>query len=244
MDAINAQTPADPLPGHYTGFFNGDNISLTLQPPSGNAYAGTMKDSYQTYTVSLERHGSQVVGTATESSMGLVFQVKGSIVENQLNLNFQIVVEGTKAEMDIVFTKAGTSSAGGAAQLSPQLPANAEHPTALVGTWTKEELYQSGYGDNYMGGGFSQSMTLLANGQVAEGGSNAYISGSNYSGQSSGTANGVIAGVLWYTQGNQIYLLVTEKGVTQTYHLGRYYIEGQSLLITGTNGEKILMQRG
>lgn len=245
MTAISAQTSSDPLSGNYTGFYNGDNISLVLVSPTANVYTGTMNDSYQTYAMQLTMNGRTLTGTATESSMGLVFQVKGNAPENQLNLNFQIVIEGTKAEMDIAFTKQGKVSAGNAAsQSTMQLPANAEHPAALIGTWTKEELYQSGYGDNYMGGGFSQSMTFLANGQVAEGGSNAYISGSNYSGQSSGTANGVVAGVLWYTQGNQLYLLVTENGVTQAIHLGKYYIEGQNMLITGTNGEKILMNRG
>ncbi|HSF89687.1 MAG TPA: hypothetical protein VLA46_09735, partial [Saprospiraceae bacterium] len=94
-----------------------------------------------------------------------------------------------------------------------------------------------------MGAGFSQSMTFLANGQLSEGGSFATMSGSNYSGQSTGQGAGVIPGVKWYTIGNQLYMQVTENGQTQEVHLGRYYVENNNMLITGTNGEKILLKR-
>ncbi len=244
---IHSQISLDPLSGTYSGFSNGDAISLNLQPPSGNAYTGIMKDSYQTYAVALTRNGSAVQGSATESSLGLVFQISGVLIANQLNLNFAIELQGMKTTMDISFTKEDGAGQAERSMMTNQLnlnfPAGAEHPTALVGRWTKEELYQSGSGDNYMGAGFSQSTTFLSNGQMAEAGSNAHISGSNYSGQSSGGNNDVVPGVLWYTQGNQLYLLVTENGVTQTLHLGKFYIEDQNMLITGTNGEKILMRK-
>ena len=113
----------------------------------------------------------------------------------------------------------------------------------MIGTWTKEELYQSGYGDAYMGAGTSQSMTFLQGGRMAEAGSSSYISGSDYNGQSSDDGGGVIPGVIWYTIGNQLYMQGTENGRTQTVHLGKYYIENNNMLITGTNGEKILLTK-
>ena len=122
-------------------------------------------------------------------------------------------------------------------------PSGASHPQELLGTWTKEELYQSGQGDSYMGASASESMTFLAGGRMAESGSSATISGSNYSGQSSGQGTGVIPGLVWYTIGNQLYLQVTENGQTQNVHLGKYYVENNNMLITGTNGEKILLTR-
>lgn len=244
---LTAQVAGDPLSGSYSGFHNGDALSLVIQDPVGNMYSGLMKDSYQSYSLSLMKTGNTIQGTATESSLNLVFQVSGTIparYADQLILTLAIDVQGTTAVMEIAFSKQShpTSSAH-TVIIMPAMPGGAQHPVQLVGTWTKEELYQSGYGDNYMGAGFSQSMTFLSNGHMAEAGSSAHISGSNYSGQSSGGNNGIIPGVIWYALDNQLYLLVTENGVTQTYHLGRFFVEGNNLLITGTNGEKTLMHK-
>lgn len=243
---LTAQVAGDPLSGSYSGSHNGDALFLVIQDPVGNMYSGLMKDSYQSYSLSLVKSGNTIQGTATESSLNLVFQVSGTIPArptDQLVLTLAIEVQGTPAVMEIAFSKQSHTTSSTLIPTSPTLPGGAQHPVQLVGTWTKEELYQSGYGDNYMGAGFSQSMTFLSNGHMAEAGSSAHISGSNYSGQSSGGNSGVIPGVLWYALDNQLYLLVTENGVTQTYHLGRFFVEGNNLLITGTNGEKTLMHK-
>lgn len=244
---VLSQTPSDPLPGNYSGFYNGDALSLVMYAPEGNNYSGTLNDSYQTFSVNLTRSGTTVKGTATESSHGLVFRVSGSIMDNQLQLQLDIDIQGTPVSMNLTLSKEGAIQASGSTLTSGgaqiNLPANAQHPSSLIGTWKKEELYQSGYGDNYMGAGFSQSMTLLPDGQMADAGSNSYISGSNYSGQSSDSNYNVIPDVRWYTIDNQLYLIGFENGAVQTVHLGRWYVEGNNLLITGTNGEKILLQR-
>ena len=69
------------------------------------------------------------------------------------------------------------------------------------------------------------------------------MSGSNYSGQSTGQGGGIIPGAAWYTIGNQLYLMFTENGQTQNVALGKYYVEGNNMLLTGSNGEKILLSR-
>jgi hypothetical protein len=94
-----------------------------------------------------------------------------------------------------------------------------------------------------MGAGFSQSMTFLPDGHIAEGASSAYMSGSYYSGQSTGQGSGIIQGLAWYAIGNKLFLQITERGQLQTVQLGTYYIEGNNMLITGTNGEKLLLSR-
>ena len=238
----------DPLNGNYTANYNGDNLYLSLEQKSGSAYGGVMEDSYQTYTVTLRLSGSKVSGTAIESSMDLHFDVVGKVQGDQLSLSFTIDVLGEKQTMDLVFLRQGSGSTTTlnlddetTSKLS--LPSGAKHPQEVCGTWAKEEMYNSGSGDAFMGAGFSQSMTLLPDGHVAEGGSSTYISGSDYSGSSSGAGSGIIPGLAWYTISNKFFLQITENGQLQTVPLGTFYVEGSNMLITGGNGEKLLLSR-
>lgn len=246
MQSIHAQS-SDGLAGNYSASFNGDDLYLSLEKKAGTNYGGIMKDSYQTYTVALTTAGTRVTGTAKESTLGLEFKITGQVQGDQLPLHFTIEVAGESNSMDIVFAREGSAPARGFNNdVQPSalvLPAGAQHPQEVAGTWAKEELYQSGAGDNYMGSSFSQSMTFLPDGQLSEGGSSAYMSGSNYSGQSTGQGGGIIPGAAWYTIGNQLYLMFTENGQTQNVALGKYYVEGNNMLLTGSNGEKILLNR-
>lgn len=248
---IQSQIPAnvDPLSGQYHANLQGDELVLGINLKSGTSYIGTMTDSHQKYSLNLElSNGIDVSGTAKEYSMGLQFDVVGKIDGDKLSLTFSFTLGNESDQMKIDFTREGNEVQGMAgtspnSQAMPGLPKDATHPRDLVGTWTKEELYQSGYGDNYMGAGFSESMTFLADGQLSDGSSSATMSGSNYSGQSTGQGTGVIPNVKWYTIGNQLYMQVTENGQTQEVHLGKYFVENGSILITGTNGEKILLKK-
>ncbi len=244
-----ASVNADPLSGQYRTNLQGDEIVLGINLKSGSAYIGTMTDSHQKYSLNLElSNNKDVTGTAKEYSMGLQFDVTGTLDGDQLSLTFSITVGNEQNQMKIDFAREGAIAEGvdGTSlnsQTMPALPKDAVHPRDLVGTWTKEELYNSGYGDNYMGAGFSESMTFLSDGQLSDGGSSATMSGSNYSGQSAGQGSGVIPGVKWYTIGNQLYMQVTENGQTQEIHLGRYFVENGNMLITATNGEKVLLKK-
>lgn len=246
---IHAQSAvkSDLLTGNYSAAFNGDNLVLSIYKQSGSSYTGIMLDSYQKYALTLEYSGSgDISGSAKEYSMGLLFDVSGRIEGDALPLVFSIVVAGERKDMVIEFVREGSGApATGAFENPPAmaLPIGASNPEDLIGTWVKEEQYQSGYGDSYMGAGFSQSMTFLSGGHLAEGGSSATISGSNYSGQSTGQGSGVLPGVMWYTIGNQLYMQVYENGQVQNIQLGTYYVEDNHMLITGTNGEKLLLSR-
>jgi len=222
---------------------------MGLNLKSGTSYIGTMTDSHQKYSLNLElANGKNVTGTAKEYSMGLQFEVEGIIDGDRLPLTFRFTLGDKTDQMKIDFVREGSelpasTGTGHVSQDAPDLPKDATHPRDLIGTWTKEELYNSGYGDNYMGAGFSESMSFLSDGQLSEGSSSATMSGSNYSGQSTGQGTGIIPGVKWYTIGNQLYMQVTENGQTQQVHLGKYYVENGNMLITGTNGEKILLKK-
>jgi hypothetical protein len=238
---------AEQLAGNYSAIYAGDKMTLVIDHKAGSSYTGIFNDSYQSCPVVLELTGNSFTGVLTEPTMDMAIEFNGEIQGDQLLFNLKLEALGLTDPMVIGFIRDGTATPATSTmhQNIPKidLPSGASHPAEFTGTWTKEELYQSGSGDSYMGAGFSQSMTFLPDGGLAEGGSSAYMSGSNYSGQSSGQGAGRIPGVTWYTIGNQLYMQVTENAQTQNVHLGKYYIENNNMLITGTNGEKILLTK-
>ena len=123
-----------------------------------------------------------------------------------------------------------------------KFPKEANHDAILIGAWTKNENYNSGSGDQYMGASYSETLVLFANGTVGDGGSQATMSGNNYLGQSeSGLKE--LPGVFWYNINNQLYISAIQNGKTETRHLGKYYIENDHMLITDNDGNKTLLSR-
>jgi hypothetical protein len=232
--------------GKYTGQVNGDNIEMTLQNNGINSLNGNMKDSQQSYTVNASTNGNKLTGTALESTMGLTFVLDGTLSGNQISMKMTIDVGGQSNTMLVDFTKQGgvsqTKTATPPQYSKPKLPSNATNDPNLVGNWVKQEHYSSGYGSDAMHGSFNQSMILLADGSVSDGGNQAGISGSFYSAKSSGEIQ-ALPNVSWYNIANQLYLQATQNGQTQAVHLGQYYIENGKMLITGANGVKLFLTR-
>lgn len=233
--------------GHYSAKVDESNLTLIIEPKLGTNYSGVLNDGYTSLTLELELTGTSFAGIGKESSTGVEMNVNGGIEGDHLHFTLVLDPYGEEEDFKVVFIRDGNQQVkevGGSNQSSAaNFPSDATHPQEMLGTWTKEELYQSGYGDSYMGAGSSQSMTFLSGGRMAEAGSSSYISGSNYSGQSEGEGGGIIPGVTWYTIGNQLYMQGMENGQMQQIHLGKYYVENNNMLITGTNGEKVLLTR-
>ncbi len=234
--------------GNYSAMINADKLTLVIEPGDGASYTGILNDGYTSLTLMLELAGATFTGAGKEPTSGVEMNVTGRIEGDQLLFTLIVDPYGDIDDIEINFTRdvadhRETTAISNQNQNAIEFPAGATHPQELLGTWTKEELYQSGYGDSYMGAGTSQSMTFLSGGRLAEAGSSSYISGSDYSGQSTGQGEGVLPGVSWYTIGNQLYMQGIENGQVQSVHLGKYYIENNNMLITGTNGEKILLTK-
>ncbi len=242
--SINAQVSA--FIGTFNGTVNGDNLTMNLQKSGENSLVGKMKDSQQNYEVKATVNGSQLTGIAVEKTLNLTFLMNGQLTGSQLTLKMTIEALGQKQEIDVLMIKQGasvTTTENAKTSSTPvKFPSGATNDRNIVGTWVKTENYNSGSGDNFMGSSFQQKMIFFADGTVADGGSQANMSGSNYSGSSRGGAQAT-QGVYWYNINNQLYLLVSQNGKTETAHLGRYFIENGALLITGTNGKKLLLTR-
>lgn len=234
--------------GEYTGFLSGDPLKLTLIQ-SGQKLSGQLSDSRQSFDLTGDIQGNRMAGEARERSLGLKF---GLLMEKQGNtLKCKLLVEFAGESSEIAFTlnrlntDPQTESKAGNALPKTKIPfpAGAVFPSELAGKWTKNESYNSGYGDNFMGANFSQSMSLHEDGSISEGGNSANISGSNYYGQSSNTEVNKIEGLGWYAIDKQLYLIVLHEGSWQSVHLGRWYVEENNLLITASSGEKLLLSR-
>ena len=229
--------------GTFQGNYNNDNIVLTLQSAGGKALSGKMKDSQQNYEVTATASGIIITGKAVEKSMGLTFALYGTLNNSQLNMKMTLELTGTV--LDVVFYKQGsnaTTTSKSNVSSKINFPSGATHDRNLVGTWTKNDNYNSGYGDNYMGASFQQSMVFFADGTMADGGSRASMSGSSYSGYSEGGSRATPE-LYWYNVGNQLYILGNQNGKSETMHLGKFYIENGAMLITGTNGKKLLLTK-
>ncbi|MCB9082348.1 MAG: lipocalin family protein [Lewinellaceae bacterium] len=234
--------------GTFSGLFNGDPVTLTLQALGGGNYSGQMKDSQQTYQVQAALQDNQLIGTAAESTLGLTFGMQGTLQGAVLNLLMSIDVFGEVNTMEMQLTRQGAAPAAATAPRpassgAPTKPAPGNRDPALVGSWVHQEIYNSGYGDNFMGANTYTEVTFNADGTVIDGGSRSTVSGSNYYGDTGQSQANVMPGVTWSTEGNQIYLTVTANGQTQKVHVGRYYIENGRLLLTEPNGNKKLFSR-
>lgn len=233
--------------GTYYGRVNADDIVMTLEQ-SGDIVTGSMQDSYQSFFIEGTVNGQEFIGSATESSLYLEFEFTATKVGNRLHCVLAIGEGDERLENAFTVLKEGESETSGSVSETPvdadiPFPSGATFPVALQGTWVQNESYNSGYGDNFMGANFSQSMTFYSDGTLSEGASSASMSGSNYSGQSSGEGSGKLAGVGWYAKQKNLYLIVFNEGSWTSVLLGSWYAENNNLLITGENGNKLLLSR-
>lgn len=230
--------------GSYEGVLDRDQVKLSLVISGKNTITGTMTDSANKYDVEGTFKGNTFTGNAQEKNLGLTFEMVSILNGNNMQTTLTLDVFGTKEKMEIAFTRIGNSN--NLTQKRDKNPvADKKRDPLVVGLWVKESNYNSGYGfnDSYAAMSVSEKMEFLANGSMSDGGSQAQISGSNYSGSSSSDQKKIIEGLLWYTENQKIYLLFTQNGQSQTVELGKYFIEGKNMIITGSNGVKLLLSK-
>jgi len=232
--------------GQYEGLLNGDKVILTLQLSGKNQLSGSMKDSGNNYNVSGTYSDKNFTGKATEVNLGIEFLMESMLNGSELNTTLAIDVFGVIQKIQVLFFK----KTEGSIQVLPKIKgknpvANKSKDSGVIGSWVKESNYSSGYSQNnsYGAMNFTETMTFLSDGTMLNGGSNVVVSGNNYTGESSSQVANIIEGLFWYTDGNKIYLHITENNQSQTVELGTYFIENKHMLITGTNGIKMLLSK-
>ena len=235
--------------GNYEGSLNGDKIVMKFSQERQEKVSGEMSDSYQNFKITGDINGNRMAGDAIEQTLGLKFALFGELREDRIEFKLVAKLFGLKSEtpFTVVRISGNQSSKVTGKESKPittVLPKGGTRDPKIVGKWTKNESYNSGYGDNFMGSNFSQSLIFLDDGGVADGGSSANMSGNNYSGSStSGQGVKRIPDLIWFTKENQLFLTYTQNDKAQTELLGKYYIENGKMLLTLTNGNKILLTR-
>lgn len=232
--------------GKYTALHNDDRVTVEIDAQNPQKVSGFMKDSHQTFYIDGNIVDGKLVGTATEPSLGVTFQLMAvnrneeitftlnlTLLDEKIETSFQAYREGSTSRLQSTIT--GNEQA--------YLPAGALRNPALRGAWVYQETYNSGSGADFMGANFSETIIFYEDGRVGEGGSSANMSGSYYSAGSSSQSQSVIPGLSWYTMGDQIFLHYREGNNQQDLHLGKYYIENDKLLLTSTDGNKLLLIR-
>jgi len=230
--------------GNYEGVFNGDHIVLHLMAGQAGSLKGTMQDSQNKYEVTGNVSKNTFTGTAIEPNLHITFGMKGSLVNNVLETVLTFDFLGEKHDMTVIFTKNTTDNSKQNANISPSI-AMKTRDINVIGTWMKEHNYSSGYASNGSYGAMSsrESMVFYADGSMGDGGSTTTVGGSNFSGTTSRQQSGAIPGLFWWTDQNRIKLQITKDGASQEVDLGKYYIENGRMLITGANGEKLLLTK-
>jgi hypothetical protein len=241
---------AQNIAGAYTGIINGEKVSLNLEPDGGGKLKGIMNDSESTYSVQAGYSGNRLKGRAKEKMWGIIVDLEGRLQDDELKMVMTMDVIGIKQSMDVVFKKIDidikTNDSAPSSEKSVKNPvAGKSRDSRVTGVWVKESNYSSGYGFNGSYGSLSTRETMIfnADGSMAEGASSSTISGSNYSGSSTGQGVNTLPGVFWFTEGNKLFLSITQDGITHQVELGKYYIENGKMLITASNGEKLLLYR-
>ena len=231
--------------GKYEGNLNGEAIILTLAEAGAGAVSGTMTDALNKYDIAGTVKGNTLKGTASEKNLGLVFDMDALLLHNKIQCTLSVNVFGTVEKMEIDFMRSPTVS-------GVQVPANkkSSNPVAsksrdsrITGTWVKESNYSSGsgFGGNYGSMSSREVMVFNADGTLTSGGSSVVVGGNDYNGSSANAGGDQLKDVFWYTGDSRLYLYFAQNN--QTAELGRYYIENGKMLITGTNGEKLLLYR-
>ena len=235
----------NPFIGNYTGVFNGDNVSLKLESAGNNLIKGSMKDSHTNYTISASFDGKKLTGIANENTLGLQFKMTSILKENILSTVFIYELFGLQEKMEVEFVKLNSVSKTKTNSTPTTIISNKSRDSRLIGTWVKEQNYSSGYGSNGTYGSMStrESMVFNQDGTMSDGGSSTVIGGNNYSGTSSSNGGNVVAGLIWRTENSKIFLKITQDGKTQELELGKYFIENGRMLITASNGEKLLLTK-
>ncbi len=233
---------ASSVAGDYRGMLSGEPVALQLQQ-DGHRITGTLSDTTYSYELEASVQGQRLSGRAIQPELGLVVMLDGPIRAEGLDLNISLTLLGQTATERVWFSRRDSARGSNREQAtdSPRAAPSGQRDPAMIGHWVHEELYNSGSGADFMGTSSTQSMVLLADGRIANGGSAVHMGGSNYSGYSSDAGGDVVAGASWSTRDQHLWF--SEDATGQQVDLGRYFVENGRLLLTGNNGKRMLFTR-
>jgi hypothetical protein len=217
------------LTGQWNSNINGTAATMNLKQ-DGDDISGDVSVGNYRYTMKGSFSGQTATGKLADmNGKTLDFSLTGK--ENSLTLTLiarhpasgQII-----RQVPLMFSRSGSganrsASSGSAGNIDQR----------LVGRWRYEKIYRSG--------SFSTTTTrylvMSANGTYQYGSGRLYVSAPNASGRSS---RGDVQTGRWKTENSIIYINENGSG-WQAY--ARYFVKGNSMMMTFNNGNKMLWSR-
>jgi hypothetical protein len=233
------------------GSVNGDQVIINASV-NGSQVTGNMKDSQQNYDLSGKLTNNVFEGNATNASLGINFILYGQYSGDKLVLEAYLDNQGSKLKaFEATFYQAIPEAPMPSSEVFSSVGSNQSVPTEvknksidpyIIGTWREESHYSSGYGDNAFSGSTYNYMSFNSDHTMSDNGSEAAMSGSNYSGNSGGQTTGKIIPNLWYyTSGGKIFVHIKTDGNPTIAEIGTYYIENGKMLFTQANTAKKIL---
>lgn len=259
MSFVNANSLSQSFTGQFVGISNGDSVLLDLSKANINSFTGKLKDSKQTYQITAVQKGNTIKGKAKETYLGITFDFKAvAKTQDQLQCILSMTLFGNTQADSFLLQRKNTKPEIAKRKTTDKPAVKTTNNTIatalkgkvrdakLVGSWCSQSVYNSGYGNDQFSGAVREGMTFTSDGKLVDAGSTVVMGGSNNNGTYGGSSEGKNANddtVFWYTANQQLYVVGLENGSVQTVHVGRYYIEGNKLLLTGVDGKKKLLYK-
>lgn len=225
--------------GTYSGAIAGTTATLTLQQ-QGAALHGTIDAQGYGYTISGTTTNDGASCTLSDSQTGARVPCEIALQGATLTLNLLVQNSQQVQRVPFTFSSMGTGHTSPSAQtlLTPAPQSHSSVPEgqrdpALFGQWVNSDTYISGE----FSGTTRTYVQLNPDGTVLYGGGSVTAGVGGVSGGSSG---GDVTQGLWRTENNLLYV----RGAHTAWTLiGRYYIEGNRVLITAADGEREVWRR-
>lgn len=215
--------------GSYTGDFGGNAVRAELGEKAGVVQGTVVIDGY-TYRVSAHASAGRASGELQDEA-GMRVPLVMTLDKGKLDLVIHAQGQGAPA------TRIELSRAGKGASAPAQRPAPAqavEIDPALVGHWAKSESYTSGD----FSAASETNIYLLPDGTYRYGASKLYGGGDagSFGSEGGGGDQG-----RWRTADRILYVFDPGSGQWSAY--ARYYVEGNSALLTYGNGKREVWKR-
>lgn len=207
--------------GSYTGSFDGNAVRAELREQGGVVQGTVVIDGY-TYRVAARGSAGRASGELQDEA-GMRVPLVMTLDRGELGLAIYSQGQGSPATR-IVLSRGGKPARTQAVEIDP----------TLVGRWRKTDAYASGD----FSAASETNITLLPDGTYRYGASKLYGGGDagSFGSEGGGGERG-----RWRTADKLLYVWDDATGQWSAY--ARYYVEGNSALLTYGNGKREVWER-
>lgn len=228
-----SQIPS-PWDGYFTGNILGIDASITAKT-TGTQWSGSVDAAGYPLQLKGTVNGMQCKGTMTDPSTQESSPFNANLLGIQLTITIHDVnpLTGKEEEMQFVFNRSNTPSppAGNENSANNNIAKNIDQ--SLIGLWRRTETYVSSgfsFATDYFMQFNANGVVLVSDGRTAGGGPSSSID--------SGT--GDVHEGTWKTEGNRLWM---NDGGSGWVNYARYYVEGNSMMLTFANGKSQVWER-